>query len=100
MKRVATLLVVVGTLLAAGAATAAERTVTLAVKNMYCASCPYIVSKSLKSIPGVAKVAVSFKKKTATVTYDDQKTTVAALIDATTKSGYPSRPITQASITK
>jgi mercuric ion binding protein len=59
--------------LTSSAALAAERTVTLAVNNMYCADCPYIVKESLESVPGVAKVAVSFKDKTATVTYDDSK---------------------------
>jgi mercuric ion binding protein len=36
---------------------------------------------------------VSFEKKTATVTFDDAKTTLAALTAATTKAGYPSRAI-------
>lgn len=80
-------------LAAAGTAMAAERTVTLTVKNMYCSACPYIVGKSLKKVSGVEKVAVSFEKKTATVTYDDAKTNVAALIQATTRAGYPSQPI-------
>ena len=43
--------------LTSSAAFAAEKTVTLAVNNMYCADCPYIVKKSLESVPGVAKVA-------------------------------------------
>ena len=38
-------------------------------------------------------VMVSFEQKTATVTYDDQKTTLDALISATTQAGYPSRAI-------
>jgi hypothetical protein len=32
------------------------------------------------------------EKHTATVVFDDQKTTVAVLISATTNAGYPSRP--------
>ena len=35
----------------------------------------------------------SFEQKTATVTYDDQKTTPDALISATIQAGYPSRAI-------
>ena len=66
---------------------------TLAVKNMFCAACPYVVKQSLARIPGVSNVVVSFAKKTATVTYDDQKTTLAALTNATTQAGYPSRAI-------
>ena len=80
-------------LLVAGAAMAAERTATLAVKNMYCSACPYIVKQSLAKLSGVAKVAVSFAKKTTTVTYDDSKITLAALTAATMKAGYPSHPI-------
>ena len=78
--------------LTSSAAFAAEKTVTLTVNNMYCADCPYIVKKSLESVPGVAKVAVSFKDKTATVTYDDSKVDLKALSTATTNAGYPSAP--------
>ena len=53
--------------LAPFAAFAADKTVTLAVKNMYCADCPFIVRKSLEAVPGVVKVAVSYKDKTAIV---------------------------------
>ena len=49
-------------------AVAAEKTVTLAVQNMYCAACPHTVKASLAAVPGVAKVVVSFKEKTAVVT--------------------------------
>ena len=78
-------------LLAGGAALAAERTVTLAVDNMYCDACPYIVQQSLARVDGVGHVAVSYEKKTATVTFDDAKTTLATLTAATTRAGYPSR---------
>ncbi len=79
-------------LLASSTAFAAERTVTLAVQNMYCAACPHTVKASLQAVPGVAKVAVSFKDKTAIVTYDDGKADVKALTAATTNAGYPSVP--------
>ena len=77
--------------LSGAVASAAERTVTLAVDNMYCDSCPYIVQQSLAKVPGVEKVVVSFERKTSTVTYDDQKTAPDALTSATTQAGYPSR---------
>ena len=38
-------------LVASSVAFAGERTVTLAVKNMYCADCPFIVKKSSKACP-------------------------------------------------
>ena len=77
---------------ASSTAFAAEKTVTLTVKNMYCAACPHTVKASLEAVPGVAKVAVSYKDKTAVVTYDDGKTDVKALTAATTNAGYPSAP--------
>lgn len=79
-------------LLASSTAFAAIKTVTLAVQNMYCAACPTTVRKSLEVVPGVAKVVVSFEKKTAIVTYDDAKTDVKTLTTATTNAGYPSAP--------
>jgi len=85
------LAIVIG-LIAASQAFAAEKTVTLAVRNMYCADCPFIVKKSLEGVPGVAKVTVSYKDKTAVVTYDDSKADVNALITATGHAGYPSAP--------
>ena len=41
-------------------------------------------------MPGVINVAVSDKKKTATVTFDDAKTDVKTLTEATAAAGYPS----------
>jgi mercuric ion binding protein len=71
---------------------AAEKTVTLAVQNMYCAACPHTVKASLEAVPGVTKVVVSFKEKTAVVTYEDEKSDVTTLTTATTNAGYPSAP--------
>lgn len=70
------------------AAFAAERTITFAVDNMTCASCPYIVKTSMSQVPGVENV-VSFKAKTATVTFDDAKTNPDAIAAASMNAGYP-----------
>jgi mercuric ion binding protein len=59
---------------------------------MDCADCPYVVKKSLEAVPGVAKVTVSYKDKTATVVYDDSRGNLKALTAATTNAGYPSAP--------
>ena len=79
-------------LLASSTAFAGEKTVTLAVQNMYCSACPITVKSSLEAVLGVAKVVVSLAEKTAVVTFDDAKTAVPALITATTNAGYPSSP--------
>ena len=92
MTRLATFAALALALLASSAAFAAERTVTLAVKNMYCAACPHTVKASLEAVPGVAKAVVSYKDKTAIVTYDDTQADVKALTAATTNAGYPSAP--------
>jgi mercuric ion binding protein len=84
--------VALAALLGSSAVFAGERTVTLNVRNMYCDLCPHTVKASLEAVPGVANAVVSFKGKTAIVTYDDSKTNVNALTDATTKAGYPSAP--------
>jgi periplasmic mercuric ion binding protein len=79
-------------LVGSSAAFAAEKTVTLAVQNMYCAACPHTVKASLQAVPGVKAVSVSYEDKTAVVTFDDAKTNVQALTTATTNAGYPSSP--------
>lgn len=69
---------------------AAPRTVTLHVPDMTCSACPITIKKALTKVDGVSKVAVDFDKREAVVTFDDAKTTVAALTRATKDAGYPS----------
>ena len=92
MTRSLTALVLGMGLLASPTAFAGEKTVTLEVRNMYCAACPHTVKASLEAVPGVAKAVVSYENKTAIVTYDDVKTNVKALTTATANAGYPSAP--------
>lgn len=66
------------------------KTVTLDVKNMTCELCPVTVKKALEKTPGVSKAQIDFSKKTATVTFDPDLATVAALTQSTTNAGYPS----------
>ncbi len=79
-------------IIASSSLMAADRTITLAVKNMDCVACPTVVRGSLEAVPGVSKVVVSFKDKTATVIYDDAKADVSQLTIATARAGYPSSP--------
>ena len=69
---------------------AAEKIVTLDVKNMTCAMCPITVKKSLEKVEGVSVVKISYDDKTAQVTFDDATTNDKALTEATTHAGYPS----------
>jgi mercuric ion binding protein len=79
-------------LAAALPALAATKTVTLAIPSMTCPVCPITVKKALKAVPGVSRVDVSFDKKDAVVSFDDSKTSVAALTKATADVGFPSKP--------
>lgn len=76
-----------------GMASATERTVTLAVDNMTCATCAPTVKKSLARVAGVTKVEVSAEQNRAVVVFDDTKTTASALVSATANAGYPSRTL-------
>ena len=69
---------------------AAPRTVTLAVPSMDCPVCPITVKKALSKVPGVSQADVNFDKRQATVTFDDARTSVEALTQATGNAGYPS----------
>jgi periplasmic mercuric ion binding protein len=93
MKRKLASLILGVALLGGNAAMAAVRTATLTVENMTCASCSYIVKKTLASIPGVSKVEVSFEKKIAVVTFDDAKTTLDKLTSASARAGFPAHPV-------
>ena len=76
--------------IAAAPAFAAPKQVTLTVPTMDCATCPVTIKVALMKVPGVSKAVVSYKRRTAQVTFDDAKTDVAALTRATDGVGYPS----------
>jgi len=92
MTKFTTSLVLGLLILSSGAAMAEQRTVTLAVDNMYCEACPYMVKKTIEKVSGVSKVTVSFKEKTAVVVFDDARAEVKDLTNATTSAGFPSTP--------
>ena len=54
-------------------------------------ACTISVKRSLTKINGVTKADVDLNKAEAVVTFDDTKTTVKALINATAEAGYPSK---------
>ena len=64
---------------------------TLAVENMDCAACPYIVREAMAAVPGVGRVEVSLERKAAVVTFDDARTTVEAVAAASADAGFPAR---------
>ncbi len=73
--------------------TALLETVNLKVENMWCATCPMIVRRALERVDGVKEAQVSFRSKTATVSYDPARCNEAKLTAATTEMGFPSTVI-------
>jgi mercuric ion binding protein len=88
MKKLITVLALSAALSAP--AWAATQTVALSVTGMTCATCPITIKKALNKVEGVENIEVNLEKKEALVTFDDAKTTVEALLEATTNAGYPS----------
>lgn len=80
-----------GAIAFSGAVLAEQKTVTLEVPGMSCSACPITVKKALNNVSGVEKVSVTFEPREAVVTFDDKKTAVEKLQDATKNAGYPSR---------
>ena len=78
------------TLTPLAALAATPQTAVLDVQNMTCELCPVTVKKSLEKVAGVTQARIDFAKKTATVTFDADKTNATALVKATTDAGYPS----------
>jgi mercuric ion binding protein len=97
MNKSLSALALVASVMTASTALAAERTVTFAIDNMTCASCPYIVKTSMAAVPGVEKVTVSFQANTATVTFDDARTNAGTIAAASMNAGYPAHPRQQGS---
>lgn len=57
------------------------------------AACPITVKKALTKVEGVSQVDVGFDKREAVVTFDDARTSVQKLTEATTNAGYPSSAV-------
>ncbi len=87
MKKIALLLLLSSLSLTA---MAKPQAVTLEVPSMNCVTCPFTVKKALLKVDGVSKAEVTYENKLAIITFDDEKTTVKSLTDATANAGYPS----------
>ena len=66
-----------------------SQSVLFDMQNMTCAMCKFTIKKALQGVEGVEEANVDYDTKTATVTFNPQKTSVDALIKATTNAGYP-----------
>lgn len=96
MKQLVVACAMAGLLLwGASQAQADEETVTLKVDMGGCASCVWIVTGVLEGVEGVTAVDVSARDETAVVRFDNAKTTVGALVEATSSYGFPTAVMAQ-----
>jgi len=65
-----------------------ERSLTLPIAGMSCASCVAKVEQALKSVPGVLDASVNFATEKATVRFIPSHATVEKLKEAVRKVGY------------
>ncbi len=71
-------------------AMAGDQTIKLSVPTMSCASCPYMIKKAVSAVKGVKEVSATMKDRSATVTFDDEVTSVEEIQKATAGIGYKS----------
>ena len=69
---------------------AGQKTVVLSVPGMNCPACPITVRKALERVAGVQNVKATLDPPEARVTFDDAKTSIEKLTEATKRAGYPS----------
>jgi mercuric ion binding protein len=81
-----------GVLGSAAPALAGETTATFVVEKMTCVTCPLTVRIAMKRVEGVIDAKVDLDSKTATVTFDDARTTVEEIAEASTNAGFPATP--------
>ncbi len=68
------------------------RTVVLDVQKMTCSLCSVTVKKALEKVPGVSEAKIDYNHKTATVKFDPDKASPAALVKASTNAGFSATP--------
>jgi len=71
---------------------AVQARVTLPVDGMTCAACTSAVTRALEGTPGVHRASVNLLTRSATVDYDAELSSVAALVAAVNDAGYEARP--------
>jgi mercuric ion binding protein len=70
---------------------ATPKSVTLAVPEMTCSTCPVTIKKALTKEQGVTSVTVRYDKKELIVSFDEAKTTPDAIMKSTAAVGFPSQ---------
>jgi periplasmic mercuric ion binding protein len=82
----------------AAAGQAAEQQTRIAVSELSCPSCVYIVSSAMKQVPSVNvigfKEGENWWEGTFVVAYDDASATPAMIVEAVMGYGYPAKVVT------
>jgi mercuric ion binding protein len=77
------------------AAVAEERKVEIAVSELTCPSCSFIVASSMRGVPSVEIDSFTdgpeYGQGVYSVTFDDAETTVESIIEAVVANGYPAQ---------
>ena len=92
MTRKVLALLLIGVFASVAPAFAADATVTFAVERMTCNLCPITVRKAMEGVEGVVDAKVDYENASATVTFDDTRTTPEAIAKASSEIGYPAKP--------
>ena len=86
MKIIASLVAV---LLLATSAHAGERTAIFSVPGMTCALCPITVKTAMGRVDGVISAEADLESKSAEVVFDDTRTSIEVIKEASANAGYP-----------
>jgi len=83
----------------ASAVSSAEQTTRVAVSELSCPSCVYIVSTAMREVPSVDiegfTAGESWSEGTFVVTYDDETATPEMIAEAVRGYGYPALVVTE-----
>jgi periplasmic mercuric ion binding protein len=71
-----------------GVAFAAPQSIAISVATMVCGPDPHNIKQALQAVPGVMDVQISLEKRTALVSFDNEKSSVDALLKAVASVGY------------
>ena len=69
---------------------AAEKQIVIDVATMVCGPDPHNIKNTLAALTGVSDVKISLADKTATVKFDDQKSSIDQMLSAMAGAGYAS----------
>lgn len=66
---------------------------TFTVSGMFCPECPASVAETVRELPGVEEVSVTYPEGKMVVVYDAEKITPQAIAAAVDERGYGAKPV-------